>query len=81
MSACVCVCVCVCARARTCMHTAAHSCPILLGPKDCSVPGSSVHGLLQVRILQWVAISFRGSSNPGFEPMSPTWQAEPHANL
>ena len=32
---------------------------------DCSPPGSSVHGILQVRILEWVAISFsRGSSQP-----------------
>ena len=32
---------------------------------DCSLPGSSVHGILQVRILEWVAISFsRGSSQP-----------------
>ena len=32
-------------------------------PMDCSLPGSSVHGIFQVRILEWVAISFsRGSS-------------------
>ena len=35
-------------------------------PMDCSLPGSSVHGILQARILEWVAISFsRGSSWPG----------------
>ena len=34
-----------------------------LRPQDCSLPGSSVHGVLQARILEWVAISFsRGSS-------------------
>ena len=34
-------------------------------PMDCSLPGSSVHGIFQVRILEWVAISFsRGSSQP-----------------
>ena len=34
-------------------------------PMDCSPPGSSVHGILQARILEWVAISFsRGSSRP-----------------
>ena len=34
-------------------------------PMDCSLPGSSVHGMLQARILEWVAISFsRGSSQP-----------------
>ena len=39
---------------------------------DCSAPGSSVHGILQARILRWVAISFsRGSSWPEIEPVSP----------
>ena len=34
-------------------------------PMDCSLSGSSVHGILQARILEWVAISFsRGSSQP-----------------
>ena len=38
-------------------------CPPLCNPQDCSPPGSSVHGILQERILEWVAISFsRGSS-------------------
>ena len=32
------------------------SCPTLWDPKDCSPSGSSVHGLLQARILEWVAI-------------------------
>ena len=37
----------------------------LCNPLDCSPPGSSVHGILQARILEWVAISFsRGSSRP-----------------
>ena len=41
------------------------SCPTLCDPMDCSPPGSSVHGILQARILEWVAISFsRGSSQP-----------------
>ena len=39
------------------------SCPILCDPMDCSPPGSSVHGFLQARILEWVAFySSRGSS-------------------
>ena len=39
------------------------SCPTLCNPMDCSPPGSSVHGILQARILEWVAISFpRGFS-------------------
>ena len=38
-------------------------CPTLCNPTDCSLPGSSVHGILQVRILERVAIPFsRGSS-------------------
>ena len=41
----------------------AQSCPILCDPMDCRPPGSSVHGILQARILDWVAIPFsRGSS-------------------
>ena len=41
------------------------SCLTLCNPIDCSPPDSSVHGILQARILQWVAISFsRGSSRP-----------------
>ena len=43
----------------------AKSCPTLCNPMDCSPPGSSVHGILQVRMLKWVAIYFsRGSSQP-----------------
>ena len=41
----------------------AQSCPTLCDHMDCSLPGSSVHRILQARILEWVAISFsRGSS-------------------
>ena len=41
------------------------SCPTLCDPMDYSPPGSSIHGILQARILEWVAISFsRGSSWP-----------------
>ena len=43
----------------------AQSCPTLCDPVDCSLLDSSVHGILQARILEWVAISFsRGSSQP-----------------
>ena len=53
---CVCVCVCV---------LVAQSCLTLCDRMDCSPPGSSVHGILQARILEWAAISFsRGSSQP-----------------
>ena len=44
---------------------AAQSCLTLCDPMDCSLPSSSIHGILQARILEWVAISFsRGSSRP-----------------
>ena len=40
-------------------------CPALCDPVDCSLPGSSVHGVSQARTLEWVAISFlRASSRP-----------------
>ena len=43
----------------------AQSCLTLCNPMDCSLPGSSVHGIFQTRILEWVAISFfRRSSQP-----------------
>ena len=55
----------------------AQSCPTLCNPMDCSPPGSSIHGILQARILEWVAISFsRDLPNPGIEPRSPTLQAD-----
>ena len=38
------------------------SCPTVCDPMDCSLPGSSVHGILQAGILEWVAISFSGGS-------------------
>ena len=54
-----CVCVCVLSHVRLC------------DPMDCSPPGSSVHGVFQERILEWVAIFFsRGSSWPRIEPES-----------
>ena len=48
---------------RLCVCSVAQACPTLCNPMDCSLPGSSVHGIFQTRILEWVAISFsRGSS-------------------
>ena len=34
------------------------SCPTLSDPMDCSLPGTSVHGIFQARVLEWVAIAF-----------------------
>ena len=43
----------------------AQSSPTLCDPMDCSLPGSSVHGIFQAIVLEWIAISFsKGSSQP-----------------
>ena len=36
----------------------AQSCPTLRDPMDCSPPDSSIHGIFQARVLEWVAIAF-----------------------
>ena len=36
----------------------AQSCPTLGNPMDCSIPGSSIHGIFQARVLEWVSIAF-----------------------
>jgi len=46
------------------------SCPTLCKPIDCSPPGSSVHGILQARVLEWVAMS---SSRRSSRPRDGTW--------
>ena len=48
--------------ARLCVHCA-QSCPTLCDPMDCSSPGSSVHGIFQVKTLEWVAISSSDGSS------------------
>jgi len=49
----------------------------LCNPRECSSPGSSVHGILQARILEWAAMpSFQGSSDPGIKAKSPELQAD-----
>ena len=54
----VCVCVCACAKSL-------QLCPTLCDPIDQRLPGCSVHGILQARVLEWVAMSSsRGSSQP-----------------
>ena len=50
------ICVCACSIAQSCLT--------LWNPMDCSPPGSSVHGILQTRILQWVAMPFSRVSSP-----------------
>ena len=55
-------------RAYCCL--VAQSCPTLCDPMDCSPLGSSVHGISQARILEWVAICFSRGSSP---PRDRTW--------
>ena len=53
------------------------SSPTLYHPMDCSPPGSSVHGNLQARVVEWVAIPFsRDLPNAGTEPRSPALRAD-----
>ena len=59
-----------------CCGSVAQLCLTLWDSLDCSPPGSSVHGIFQARILEWVAFSFsKRSSWSGIEPASPAWQA------
>ena len=59
------------------MSEIAQSCLTLCDPLDSSLPGSSTHGILQARILEWVAILSPGDlSDAGIEPGSPALQAD-----
>ena len=74
------------------VHACAQLCPTLCDPMDCSPQGSSVHVILQARILEWVAIPFsRGSSRPRDQTQVSyigrwilyhwaTWEAHPGAH-
>ena len=62
---------------KVCCCWVAQSCPTLCDPMDCSPPGSSVHGISQARILEWVAISSPGAlPSPWIEPRSPALAGE-----
>ena len=55
----------------------AQKCPTLCDPMDCSLSGSSIHGIFQARVLEWIAISSPGDlPNPGTEPGFPSLQAD-----
>ena len=55
----------------------AQSCPTVFDPMDCSPPDSSVPGILQARILEWVASPFLGElPDPGIGPRSPALQRD-----
>ena len=50
----------------------AQPCPTLCDPMDCSLPSSSVHGIFQAIVLEWIVISFSGDlPDPGIEPGLP----------
>ena len=55
------MCTCVCAHVYVCVLVT-QSCPSLCDPLHCSPPGSSVHGILHARILEWVAISYSNTN-------------------
>ena len=55
----------------------AQSCPTLCDPMDCSLPDSSVHGIFQASILEWVPFPSPGYlSNQGIKPRSPELKAD-----
>ena len=61
----------------SCCHSVTKLCLTLCDPMDCGPLVSSVHGILQAKILEWIAIAFsRGSFDPGIEPGSPPLQAD-----
>ena len=56
-------------------------CPTLCDPLDCSPPGSCVHGILQARLLEWVATSFPRGSNQSLALQVVSVPSEPPAHL
>ena len=55
----------------------AQFCLTLCCPMNCNAPGSSVHGILQARILEWLLFSSSGNlPDPGIKPRSPTLQTD-----
>ena len=44
----------------------AQSCPTLCDPMDCRLPGSSIHGVLQARVLEWGAIAFSKNTQKNY---------------
>ena len=73
-------------RQGHCLHTPSHlwlpilmksevtqSCLTLCNPMDCSLPGSSIHGIFKATVLEWLLFPSPGDiPDPGIEPESPT---------
>ena len=51
------------------------SCPTLCGPMDCSLPGSSVHGIFQAGVLEWGAIYIQITSYPNVSRLYSPWNS------
>ena len=59
-----------------CVYLVVQLCLTVYDPIDCSLPGTSVHGILQVRILEWLLCPPGDLPNPGIEPRSPALPAD-----
>ena len=60
-----------------CLFSSLSHVQFFCNPVDCGLPGSSVHGISQARILEWVAFPSPGDHpNPGIKPPSPALQAD-----
>ena len=60
----------MCVCARVCVCVCAQSCPALCNPINCSSPSSSVYGIFQARMLEWIVISSCKGSNLNLRPAS-----------
>ena len=67
----------ICKRLKQCILLVTQSCLTRCDPMGCGLPGSSAHGTVQARVLEWTAIPFsRGSFPPRDQPGSPSLQAD-----
>ena len=53
----------------------------LSDPMDCSLPGSSIHGIFQARVLEWGAIAFSGSWTQSFSKVEQVFMSVYHQNI
>ena len=72
----------ICIQWNIQFSSVAQSCPTLCDPMDCSLPGSSIHGIFQARVLEWAAIQFSSLQSlsrvrPFATPWTVAYQAPP----